>query len=344
MTDPTSPALPRVPAPILVLDIGRSRCRITDADRRATVVVDSGVSLSDRGGVERLGTLVDRAVRAWSVAAQAPPPSSLHGLGVATTGGMQTPGAARALADRLAAAWPTADVLVTGDVVAAHAGALAGRPGVVAIAGTGAVALGMRGDGTSVVVDGHGPWLGDDGSGHAVGRAGLRAALRHHDGRPGGSGVLAAAAREAFGPLDQLAATIHVSATPARDVAAFAPAVAAAARGGDPVADATWDDAAAALARTVTTAVDAVSATVLGLRGTLFDLDDLVTDRMLAAVADTHPALDVVSAAGDALDGVLALLDTTDAIHEPLVVRAIPTTTGAPVPAAASPHARGEAP
>lgn len=73
-------------------------------------------------------------------------------------------------------------VLLTGDVTTTYVGALRDRPGVVVAAGTGAVALGADATGRTVVRDGWGFLLGDDGSGYAVGRAGLRAALEHRGG------------------------------------------------------------------------------------------------------------------------------------------------------------------
>ncbi|MYS50866.1 ATPase, partial [Streptomyces sp. SID6013] len=79
------------------------------------------------------------------------------------------------------------------DAVTAHAGALGGRAGVVLAIGTGSVAVGIGADGTYARVDGWGPLLGDDGSGARIGTAGLRAALRAHDGRGPATALLDAA-------------------------------------------------------------------------------------------------------------------------------------------------------
>ena len=68
------------------------------------------------------------------------------------------------------------------DGVVAHAGALAGRDGIVVVAGTGAIAIGIV-NGQRVRVDGMGHWFGDEGSATWIALQGLRAATRAQDGR-----------------------------------------------------------------------------------------------------------------------------------------------------------------
>ncbi|MCV6971956.1 ATPase, partial [Mycobacterium bohemicum] len=102
---------------------------------------------------------------------------------VGAAGALAAPRAARALGEALLAAMGVERVAVTSDAVLAHAGALDGaldgEPGVV----TGAVALAIGADGALRTADGWGPLLGDEGGGAWIGAAGLRAALRAHDGR-----------------------------------------------------------------------------------------------------------------------------------------------------------------
>lgn len=62
-------------------------------------------------------------------------------------------------------------------------GALGGGPGVLLIAGTGSVAYARGPDGRVERCGGWGMVVGDEGSGFAIGRAGLVAALRAMDGR-----------------------------------------------------------------------------------------------------------------------------------------------------------------
>lgn len=87
-------------------------------------------------------------------------------------------------------------VVIASDGVTSLLGALGERSGAVVAAGTGTIVV-ARGRGGWARVDGWGSLLGDAGSGFAIGRAGLDAALRELDGR-GGSPELLRAARERF--------------------------------------------------------------------------------------------------------------------------------------------------
>lgn len=74
-------------------------------------------------------------------------------------------------------------VWVRSDGETALHGALGGGPGVLLIAGTGSVAYGRSEDGRVERCGGWGLVVGDEGSGYAVGREALSAALRAVDGR-----------------------------------------------------------------------------------------------------------------------------------------------------------------
>ncbi|MFI5689369.1 N-acetylglucosamine kinase [Streptomyces sp. NPDC051636] len=125
-------------------------------------------------------------------------------------------------------------VALAADAVTAYVGALGPRAGAVVAAGTGLIALGT--DLTSWRrADGWGHLLGDCGSGAWIGRAGLEAALRAHDGRDGGSAALLAWAEEQFGPVPGLPGMLYPRADRPAVLASFAPRVAACAAS-DPVA------------------------------------------------------------------------------------------------------------
>jgi N-acetylglucosamine kinase-like BadF-type ATPase len=74
-------------------------------------------------------------------------------------------------------------VILENDVVGALASATGGGPGIVAIAGTGATALGMNAEGKLWRVDGWDYILGDAGSGYCIGLAGIHEAMKMLDGR-----------------------------------------------------------------------------------------------------------------------------------------------------------------
>jgi glucosamine kinase len=213
------------------------------------------------------------------------------------------------ISDRLdgAAVW------LGGDMVTAHAGALAGEPGVVVAAGTGVVVLGVAADGSAQRADGLGYLLGDDGSGFAIGRAGIRAALRAREDRGPGTALLAAATTF-FGGLDDLAHRVYSSATPVRDLAAFAPAVADVARAGDEVAVAIWREA---VDRLVGSAAAVVRRTFPGAgpgtvavshSGRLFLVEDLLLEPFARALSERCPQARFLAPAGDALDGAARLV------------------------------------
>jgi N-acetylglucosamine kinase-like BadF-type ATPase len=122
--------------------------------------------------------------------------------------------------------------------------------GVALVAGTGSIAAGRDAGGRWARAGGWGHLLGDEGSGHALALAGLRAALRAADGR-GGQTVLLP---ELLGHLG-VETPEHLVETPGVDdaaaIAALAPIVLQAAGAGDEVARCIVDEAAAALAAMV---------------------------------------------------------------------------------------------
>ena len=69
--------------------------------------------------------------------------------------------------------------------------------GIIIIAGTGSIVLGRDAVGTEARAGGWGPLLADDGSGYAIGLAGLRAVFRARDGW-GPSTALTQALQEAL--------------------------------------------------------------------------------------------------------------------------------------------------
>jgi glucosamine kinase len=206
-----------------------------------------------------------------------------------------------------------AEVWLGGDMVTAHAGALAGEPGVVVAAGTGVVVLGVAPDGTAHRADGLGYLLGDDGSGFAIGRAGVRAALRAREGR-GPRTALLAAATSFFGGLDDLAHRVYASPTPVGDLAAFAPDVAEVARQGDDVARAIWREAvdhliASTVAVVRRTFPDALAGGVaVSHSGRLFLVEDLLLAPFRQALGERCPEAAYREPAGDALAGAARLV------------------------------------
>lgn len=268
---------------ILAVDLGKTSCRAAAGGRRVEGAGAPG--LAAPGGVRAAEAAIVAVARELDPADQ---------VIVGAAGALAAPDAARALGDALLASLRAHRVTVTSDAVIAHAGALNGRAGVVLVVGTGVVALAIDANGALRTADGWGTWLGDEGGGAWIGAAGLRAALRAHDGR-GPATTLLAAARARFGAPE----TWPVQLTGADAVASFSPDVLAAE--GDCVAHEIVNAAGEALAATAHAAGNGPVAMVGGLAG----------------VRALRSRLDLVPAAGDALDGALRL----SAIHEPYLIR-----------------------
>jgi glucosamine kinase len=233
----------------LVIDGGRSRCRAAlyrDDGRLGEVATGPGVPAVAEAGGPAATAAAAAFARVLDRLDLGDRPLGSACVGV--TGVLGTGPAAELVAAALRPLVRARRILVTSDVVTGYCGAVGLGPGVVVAAGTGAIALAVA-RGAAARVDGWGWLLGDAGSGFEVGRRGLAAALRAHDGR-GGSPLLAKLAERELGPLDEVVRVVHGAANPVRVVAGFAEQVAEAAGAGDPLARAIWDDAAAELAAT----------------------------------------------------------------------------------------------
>ena len=197
-------------------------------------------------------------------------------------------------------------VIIASDALTTHLAALGGRAGCVVAAGTGVIVLGTDHGSTWHRVDGWGHLLGDEGSGSWVGARGLRAALRHGDGRDGGSAHLHRLLRERFGDADAALRAVYGAASPAHELAAFAPDVARAAHDGDPVARGIWEDAGVRLAQ-------AAHAASRGLPpdfswgGRLFDVGPLLQAAFRAELTRRVPGARLSRPQGESADGALLL-------------------------------------
>jgi N-acetylmuramic acid 6-phosphate etherase len=292
---------------VLAIDLGKTTCRAALLPREGGEALASAAAAGAPGLADPLGVPAAVAAIRSAVAGIEVPDAAVVGA----AGALAAPEAARALAGELAAALGTSAVLVTSDAILAHAGALGGEPGVVLVAGTGAVAVALDAAGRLALADGAGPWLGDEGGGAWIGLAGLRAALRAHDGR-GAPTALGEAARARFGDLAQLPRAL--GAEPVATAAAFAPDVARAAAGGDGVAAAILADAARALAGAVGAAARGAGA--VSITGGLVALGEPLLGPLRAALAP----LRLRPAAGTPLEGA-RVLARGEGPHAPHVVR-----------------------
>lgn len=309
----------------LAVDVGGSGLRVTWARAHPGPVVRSGGVLLGPDGIDS----ADLVERALALAQQV---DDERGEGVdrlvwSTRGLMlQRPDALRAL---LVARAGCEHVALVSDAAASLFGALGEvGPGAVVAAGTGAVALATDLHATWRRVDGWGHLLGDEGSAAWLGLAGLRAALRAVDGRPGGSPALLAAGTELLGdPATWPRRTMTAPHAPAL-LGAMAPAVDAAAGDGDLVAAALCERAGTALAGALLDAAHGLGDVPLTAVGGLLAADR-VRQTLEAEVARRGHV--VRPAVGDALDGarLLALRWAGDDLpHHPVHLRSDAAAAG----------------
>ncbi|MFH8243002.1 N-acetylglucosamine kinase [Streptomyces sp. NPDC018321] len=236
-------------------------------------------ALSEEAGVDRLGTVVVGAA------------------GLATLGDAlraELPGAlARELGVRT--------VALVADAVTAYVGALGPRAGAVVAAGTGLIATG-----TDLTrwrrADGWGHLLGDCGGGAWIGRAGLEAALRAHDGREGGSARLLARAEEWFGPVTGLPGQVYPRTDRPAVLASFAPEVAACAAD-DPVAAGVLRAAARHMADSAAAVCPPGGEPRVAVTGGLLKLGDPLVVPLEEELAKRLPHARRTAAEGDPLHG-----------------------------------------
>ncbi|WP_425578608.1 N-acetylglucosamine kinase [Streptomyces gulbargensis] len=205
----------------------------------------------------------------------------------------------------LAAAWGARRLALAADAVTAYVGALGRSPGAVVAGGTGMIALG-----TDLKswrrADGWGHLLGDCGSGAWIGRAGLEAALRAHDGRRGGSTALLARAERLFGPVQGLPGTLYPRTDRPAVLASFAPEVARCAAE-DPVAAAVLAEAARHVAEAAEAVCPPGAGAAVALTGGLFRIGDPLLVPLRTELAERLPLARTVAPAGDPLDGAVEL-------------------------------------
>ncbi|MDX5576580.1 N-acetylglucosamine kinase [Streptomyces sp. ID01-9D] len=207
------------------------------------------------------------------------------------------------------------------DAVTAYAGAVGQRPGAVVAGGTGMIALG-----TDLAewhrADGWGHLLGDSGGGAWIGRAGLDAAMRAHDGRRGGSPALLDRLRAVFGPADELPGLLYPRSDRPAVLASFAPEVAACA-GADPVAAGILRAAAGHIAEAAAAVCPTAARPAaagpdddggelgeggeVALTGGLFRMGEPLLAPLREELAPLLPGARVTSAEGDPLTGALRI-------------------------------------
>jgi N-acetylglucosamine kinase len=189
--------------------------------------------------------------------------------------------------------------VINADMVIAHAGALGGGPGVLALAGTGSAILGIDATGRRVKVGGWGPAYGDEGSAYRIAQSALTAAARAYDGR-GPQTTLLPAITQALGLLDfrETVARIYTEKMEPRDIASLSRLVHQAAETGDEVARTIFLQAGEDLAESVAAALRQLSLSdaqkIVSYQGAVLAACSLVRERFMETLRRQFPGATVV--------------------------------------------------
>jgi N-acetylglucosamine kinase-like BadF-type ATPase len=238
-------------------------------------------------------------------------PDQLVGVGLGMAGAAR-PDDVREIRRMLSRIAPIRSVVITHDAETALVGGVGRRYGAVLIAGTGSIAYAVNAGGEAARADGWGYLLGDEGSAHWIGREGLRAIARAHDGR-GPATALTDSVLEHVDLADpaSLVPLVYREGFGVAQIAGLAPLVRQAAQTGDPVAKNILCRAGHRLSRSLAAVIhklgmgDAVFEVLL--LGGVLGVRDIVWETVVARLADEAPRAEVIEPRRDAAVGAALL-------------------------------------
>lgn len=150
-------------------------------------------------------------------------------------------------------AFPDARTRVLNDVDAAHLGALAGKPGILVLSGTGSMAWARNAEGQPARTGGWGDVIGDEGSSYWIGRLALNLVSQAVDGRGAPTALTNAVfdhlQLDISNAMDSLGGWVTGLAKPRSSIAVLSAVVDKTARDGDAVATELLERAADELAK-----------------------------------------------------------------------------------------------
>jgi len=283
---------------ILAIDGGGSRTRCLAIDRAGRVIGrgESGPSnhllVARETVVSSLGEAIDGALRRGGVNRSEVVclSAGMAGVDYDGTGAAEMEAVFRALG--------FSRLVINGDMVIAHAGALGGHAGALALAGTGSVVLGIGADGRRVKVGGWGPMYGDEGSAYRIGQTALMAAARDYDGR-GPQTALLEAMTSALGLSDfrESVSRIYVARMEPCEIATLCRAAYETAEAGDEVARTIFLQAGADLAEGVIAALrqldPANENNLVSYQGSVLESCALMRESLMARLRRQFPQLSV---------------------------------------------------
>jgi len=205
---------------------------------------------------------------------------------------------------------------VVADARIALEGALAGKPGVVIVCGTGSIVLGKDATERMIRIGGWGPVMGDEGSAQWLGREALRRAAQAADGTGPATALRHAILRHyQLANFERVVDVVYAHPVTAAELGELAPLVTRAAQRGDAVAREIFRRSAQALAQQAAQAVK-----LLGLRrprvsyqGAVFRVGDILLNPLRAELRRCAPGTRLVAPLLPPLGGAFFLAMKTQA-------------------------------
>ncbi len=254
--------------------------------------------LSD-GGPGKNRIAVQGAIRA-ALSAGGVDPARVVAAGLGSTGvdpeGEEVP----LIHDIIREVVPVQAIQVTTDTYTNLMGASGGDPGVVVIAGGGAIGFGIDRHGNTAISNGFGYWIGDEGSAFWIGMRAIDLACRASDRRDEPNGLEPIVLDHFTLPeMRKLPRIVYRAGFERQQISFLAPKIAEAARSGDAAARSIFAQAAQELALTAAGVLrqlyPAGDPAEVFPTGGVFTNDDLMREPFEARLAELWPSAEVRS-------------------------------------------------
>lgn len=282
---------------ILAIDGGGSRTRCLVMNRQGEVIGEATSGPSNHLLVDKktvTSSLIDAIETSLRQASMERGDVACLSAGLA---GVDYDGTGATEMEKLLTVLGFTKLVINGDMLIAHAGALGARSGVVALAGTGSCVLGIGANGERVKVGGWGPIYGDEGSAYRIGEMSLRAAARAYDGRgPKTELVQALVSVLGLSDFSETVWSVYVEEMKPREIAALSRVAYEVAEAGDEIARAIFLRAGDDLAESVQAAVRQLdlAETVVSYQGSVLESCHLLRQQFIDQLQRTIANVAVV--------------------------------------------------
>ena len=204
----------------------------------------------------------------------------------------------------------TDKVILEHDAFIALAGAMVCDPGIIVIAGTGAMAFGINGSGKQRRSSGWGSVLGDEGSAYYIGHKALISACKAYDGRGPKTAILDGIIR--LLELDDFTDIVKkIYAASPKDIAVIAPLISQLAYAGDDVAIRIMKDAGFELALSAVSVIKGLGMenekVQVTTSGSAFNAGEILMTPFSESVKSAVPLAEIINPKFKPVTGALLL-------------------------------------